>query len=300
MPKQTPKRNLLIVCEGTVTEPFYFRILADKAIEKGEWDNVRIIPEPRDLDNNDQQKDNKRPKRSFQNASVDVPKTTFLKADETEKKYLQSSDLIYPMPLGFVKEARDRLSEGAYDEAWVVFDKNGHPAQEAAFALAAETDKPVKIAFSSRSFEQWVLGHFEQSLTPFEATECKIRQKGKNIPLDCQGDKPLEGSCEGDKCLVGYIRKNYLSDYSKKGNKSIKSVFEKLSETESMDIAIINAAWLRAKQREILRGYKNKPYLLNPYTTVDVLVKRLLGITENIEWVELNTTIVLKGFPIKN
>jgi hypothetical protein len=57
---------------------------------------------------------------------------------------------------------------------------------------------------------------------------------------------------------------------------------------------------LRAKQSEILRGLENKPYLLNPYTTVDVLVKRLLGITENIEWVELNTTIVLKGFPIKN
>jgi hypothetical protein len=31
--------------------------------------------------------------------------------------------------------------------------------------------------------------------------------------------------------------------------------------------------------------------LLNPYVTVDVLVKQLLGIKEHIEWVELNQSI---------
>lgn len=293
MRKQTPKKNLLIVCEGTVTEPFYFKILADKAIEKGEWDNVEIIPEPRNLDDDENPKSNKRPKRTFKNTELIVPENTLLQADETEKKYLKEGKDTWAMPLRFVKEARDRLSNGAYDEAWVVFDRNGHPAHEAAFGLAAETDKPVNIAFSSRSFEQWVLLHFEKSLKPFESTECKIRQKGKNLPLDCMSDKPLEGSCEGDKCLVGYLRKNYLLDYSKKGSASIKTVFEKLSATESINNAVKNSAWLRAKQRDILRGANNKPYLLNPYTTVDVLVKRLLGIVENIEWVQLHQSIQL-------
>jgi hypothetical protein len=40
-------------------------------------------------------------------------------------------------------------------------------------------------------------------------------------------------------------------------------------------------------------GNANKPYLVNPYTTVDVLVKRLLGIQENIVWIALDEPIKL-------
>jgi RloB-like protein len=228
--------------------------LADRAIEMGEWDSAEIIPKPRGLEAADNPKNSKRPKRPFKNTDIDAPLNTLLKADETEKKYLKSDNETWATPLRFVKEARDRLAEGAFDEAWVVFDRNGHPAHEAAFALAAETDKPVNIAFSSRSFEQWVLLHFEKSLLPFEATECKIRRKGKSISLDCQSDKPLEGSCEGDKCLVGYIRKNHLPNYSKRGSQLMLDVFEKLSNDQNMNSALTNTAWIRAKQRHLLRG----------------------------------------------
>ena len=67
MRKQTIKKNLLIVCEGEITEPFYFKILADRAIENGEWDNVEIVPKPRLSENEDEKawKSSKRPKRMF-------------------------------------------------------------------------------------------------------------------------------------------------------------------------------------------------------------------------------------------
>ena len=204
MRKQVFKRNLLIVCEGEITEPFYFKILADQAVENGEWDNVVIIPKPRLPEKNDEKelKSTKRTKRTFKNPDIEVSERGIMSADETERKYFKSHNETWATPLRFVKEARDHFTEGGYDEAWVVFDRNGHPAHEAAFALAAETDKPVNIGFSSRSFEQWVLLHFEKSRLLFEETACKIRQKGQNIALNCMSDKPLEGSCEGDKCRM--------------------------------------------------------------------------------------------------
>jgi hypothetical protein len=198
----------------------------------------------------------------------------------------------WAIPLNFVKQVRDKWYE--FDATWAVFDNDGHPAQKEAFALASEKDKPVNIAFSSRSFEQWILLHFEKNIFPFEATACKIRKKDKSIELDCMTLRAKEGSCEGDKCLIGYIRKNHISEYTK----TTLSVLKILSNAENLTLALINAAWLRAKQSDILRGHKNQPYLINPYTTVDILVKQLLGITENIEWVDVNKRIVLPNLDI--
>ena len=301
MRKQVIKRNLLIVCEGEITEPFYFKILADQAIEKGEWDNVEIVPKPRLPENKPEKepKNHKRAKRTFQNPTIEVSEKGIMPADATEKKYLKGNTETWATPLRFVKEARDRFTEGAYDEVWVVFDRNGHPAHEAAFALAVETDKPVNIGFSSRSFEQWVLLHFEKSQLVFEATACKVRQKGQNIQLGCMSDKPLEGSCEGDKCLVGYIRKNYLADYSKKGNLAMIQLFEQLTQPQSIQTALINAAWLQAKQYVLLEKNDNKPYLINPYTNVDTLVKRLLNIHKNFIWSSVNQSVKVENLVIK-
>ena len=109
-------------------------------------------------------------------------------------------------------------------------------------------------------------------------------------------DKPLEGSCEGDKCLVGYIRRNHLADYNKKGSFGIVKIFEKLTHTDMIHSALINAAWLQAQQHTHLKANDNKPYLINPYTTVDALVKRLLGIQEMIKWVELGELVKTSHF----
>lgn len=258
---------MLIVCEGTKTEPLYFSILKDEAISKGIWDNVVIVPEPPRLSLEKEENKSKNKKRAFNNTEHLVPERSYQAADEIEKKYLKHGTDKWAMPLNFVKQVRDKWEE--FDASWAVFDNDGHPAQKEAFALASEKDKPVNIAFSSRSFEQWILLHFEKSSFPFNATACKIRKKDKPIELDCMTLIPKEGSCYGDKCLMGYIRKNHIPHYSK----TTLSVLKELSNEDNLTIALTNTAWLRAKQSNILRGHKNKPYLLNPYVTVDVLVK---------------------------
>lgn len=174
---------MLIVCEGTKTEPIYFSILKDEAISKGIWDSIVIVPEPPNPSSEKDDNSNKKTKRPFKNPEKVIPESAYQEADETEKKYLKSGTNIEAMPLNFVKKARDRWDE--FDATWAVFDNDGHPAQKEAFALAAEKDKPVNIAFSSRSFEQWVLLHFEKSIFPFQATTCKIRKKDKPIELNC-------------------------------------------------------------------------------------------------------------------
>jgi RloB-like protein len=173
----------------------------------GEWDSAEIIPKPRGLEAADNPKNSKRPKRPFKNTDIDAPLNTLLKADETEKKYLKSDNETWATPLRFVKEARDRLAEGAFDEAWVVFDRNGHPAHEAAFALAAETDKPVNIAFSSRSFEQWVLLHFEKAYSLLKQQNVKYGEKVKVYLLIAKATNHLKEVVKAINVLLGISAK---------------------------------------------------------------------------------------------
>ena len=62
---------------------------------------------------------------------------------------------------------------------------------------------------------------------------------------------------------------------------------------------MINAAWLQNKQHYLLKKNDNKPYLINPYTTVDALVKRLLGIQTNFIWAGLNEPIKVENLILK-
>lgn len=65
---------MLIVCEGTKTEPLYFSILKDEAISKGIWDNVVIVPEPPKPSSEKEDNSNKK-----QNALSKIQKRLFLK-----------------------------------------------------------------------------------------------------------------------------------------------------------------------------------------------------------------------------
>ena len=64
------------------------------------------------------------------------------------------------------------MSEGV-DESWAVYDKDEHPKHEEAMAEAIKIidGKKVNIAFSSRSFEYYLLLHFEYLYYSFDATE---------------------------------------------------------------------------------------------------------------------------------
>lgn len=155
--------------------------------------------------------------------------------------------------LGLVQLAQSKMSE--FDEVWAVFDKDGYTKHAETFA-AANTPidgKTVNIAFSSIAFEQWILLHFTRSEAAYPKSADIIAQ------------------LTGNNYFPGYVKTAYQETYAQLKDKTI--------------IALENSAWLRFRltQQGILPA--TPVYNTNPYTDADVLVKRLLGITEDIIWV---------------
>lgn len=161
--------------------------------------------------------------------------------------------------LGLVQEARSRINE--FDEVWVVFDKNGYTKHKEAFDLANEliNGKKVNIAFSSIAFEQWVLLHFIKSATPFAKSAHIVEE------LRAKGYFPE------------YEKKAYIDTYSFLKDKTLQ--------------AIENSAWLRHELEKSGSLPTARIYELNPYTDVEVLVRRLLGIHGKWIWGSVGSPI---------
>lgn len=283
MAKRKIERLLLIVCEGTNTETQYFGWLAEKyAYPNKIWDKIEvcsnaIIPNdivmPKASELGGQRK--KRPLK-FENPNKRKSQNDVLKelweyvygTDIDSEKY----EDIKAQPLRYVAQAQCiEEHQGVYDEIWAVFDRNGHTHHQEAFERAKRlvNGKKTHIGFSSRSFEQWILLHFEQSDKPFELTECKIDK----IPIGC--NETL--GCKGEKCLVGYIRKNYYPNYEKSNkNDNLPNLMNVLIARHT--IAFQNAIWLREQKQNELKVNHHQIYQINPYVDIDILVKRILGV----------------------
>jgi RloB-like protein len=189
--------------------------------------------------------------------------------------------------LNLIKEAQSKGDE--FDEVWVVFDKDGYTKHEEAFKLAKTGKREVKIAFSSIAFEHWALLHFTKSDTAFQKSDCK---DDKDHVLYC-GTGQHANDCHGRRCVAGYMREQvFCKDYVKLGNYYFNHFDKK-------EIALKNAAWLRYKMRSTIQSQNHKIYNINPYTDVDVLVKRLFGITTNYIWTGLNESVETANFSIK-
>ncbi len=276
--KRQIERLLLIICEGTKTETQYFKWLSEViAIPKGIWSKVEVHSSdtiPNDISISKNGELGARKKRQFRsenpnkrNQTKDVLRELWehvYGTDIDSKKY----EDIKAQPLRYVAQAQCiEQDQGVYDELWAVFDKNGHKYHKEAFERAQQkvNGKVTNIAFSNRSFEQWILLHFEKSNRIFEQTECKEGKKS----LECNA---LQG-CKGETCLVGYIRKNYLSNYEKSSdNEELTLMMDELIKRH--DSAFENANWLRQQ-------YTNSDlpiYERNPYSDVDALIKSLLNL----------------------
>ncbi|HRD82064.1 MAG TPA: RloB family protein [Saprospiraceae bacterium] len=271
------RRNLLLVCEGSVTEPDYFALLKQKSLEKGVWDAITIEPKPRSEQDDEPVKalpahKSPRPRRQLKAVPVEED------VDETERRFNHRQT-----PVNFVKAARNGLKDNAFEEVWAVFDRDGHPGHEAAFQLAEERieGKKVNIAFSSIAFEHWILLHFERNLTAFVKSECKS-ENGRY--LNCGSDQH-DGDCRGERCVAGRLRMNgYLEGSTKHFDESNRAFFKNLIEPTMFQMACINAAWLRNK----IAHDPGKPFLTNPFTNVDDICRRLLGTDhETVEWANL-------------
>ncbi len=291
MGKRKLNKCILIVCEGTNTEYDYFRFIKEYiSIPNNIWDRVEVSHNsiiPNDVPIPSNAKLGIREKRQFLNPNkhkanaIDVLKELYEDIYGKKEKVVKYED-IKAVPLRYVVQAQlIEQKQQIYEELWAVFDKNGHTHHEEAFQKAKEkiNNKIVNIGFSSRSFEQWILLHFEKSNFTFQQTECGERpkngkkRKGKKS-FNC-GKNEHEKDCNGKNCLVGYIRINTpLKNYAKSNNQiDLKKMMDILLEKKTLKTAFSNAEWLRERYEN-----KGKIYELNPYTNVDVLVKKLLGI----------------------
>ena len=133
---------------------------------------------------------------------------------------------------------RDKIYKDI-DEAWVVYDKDGYSKHAETFDYAKHHN--VKIAFSSISFETWILLHFGYTTRAFD--------KSENI--------------------ISYLKHTYNFDYYK----SDYDTFNKIK--DKTETAIANA---KKVNKFIMEGYPNsKIYELNPYTDVYKLIEELLS-----------------------
>ncbi len=104
--------------------------------------------------------------------------------------------------IGLIKECQSRIDE--FDEVWAVYDKDGYTKHKEAIDLAntSVNGKTVNVAFSSISFEHWVLLHFERNSKGFTKSECKY-ESGKTILC---GSNTSPDDCEGNRCVVSILR----------------------------------------------------------------------------------------------
>jgi len=134
-------------------------------------------------------------------------------------------------------EVASKMPEFLDDELWAVFDKDGYTKHETAFALAKE--KNVNIAFSSISFEYWILLHFQFVVMEFK----KSRE------------------------IIDYMRKMKFLSFKKNDTKAYNKI------KQFTDRAISNSKKI---QHFYQNQHINKPiYELNPYCNVNELIESI-------------------------
>jgi hypothetical protein len=125
------------------------------------------------------------------------------------------------------------------DQIWVVYDKDGYSKHCDAWNLAQS--KGVEVAFSSISFEFWVLLHFENTAKAYKKSEEIIKHLNK---------------------------KKYLN-YDKSDSNLYDTIKDRTPE------ACKRAKQLR-KTNTRNNPTKTPPYELNPYTNVDELLVAII------------------------
>lgn len=278
MARKTNKTGytILIVCEGTNTEPNYFKGIREHIAKDNLWiDDVEITISPKPPLDDDDLKLQPTPKHKTKRKRRQLRTVKSEATPTIEDKYKA-------VPIRYVREAQQGLEDGTFDEVWAVFDKDGHPKPKEAYELATTViaGKTVNIAFSSISFEHWVLLHFEKNNTVFLKSECKERTGENKKSIGC--GTGVSNDCYGTKCVIGHIKTCLYLDYEKAMN-----IYAKIK--TKTELALENAAWLRYQQiNNSLPIWEQ-----NPYTNIDILVKRLLQIDKSITWIGYNQPLEL-------
>ncbi|MDN3655412.1 RloB family protein [Ferruginibacter paludis] len=257
--KRNPNKTLLIICEGVNTEPLFFNSILEE-IKIGTYAidpiEITIKPEPRIVEIVETKK--------YESFKIERKKQVLRKAISVEPFEPKG-----PPPLKWVLNGQDELKDGTYNEVWVVFDHDNHPARKEAFEKAGEEigGRKVNIAFSSMAFEYYLLLNFEQIYFPFNRTECRTTGKNKKS-IEC-GSNQNSLDCQGKECINGYASsKGYWNN-----SKGVTSLFPLIK--TRLQTGFENSVWLRAQSN--VRETGIEIYNRNPYVNSDELIKRLTG-----------------------
>lgn len=209
-------------------------------------------------------------------------------------------------PLNWIKIAIGKL--GAYDEAWAVFDNDhrnnppsGKPQIDNAIAAYQNlfnggSHPNLCIAYSSLSFEYYMLLHFEYLYHGFHNTECYDVVKGNHVYRNCCSNDPKnppkQGACNGQLqdgcCINGYARLRNYWQLSKTNGV--------LSCIPNIYTGIVNAARVRWEALQTQRGTTigNKmPYLNTYQLTIRMMGLQLLEYDHDITIVSKSGLIIL-------
>jgi hypothetical protein len=270
------RKAILIVCEGTKSEPDYFKALRDIVIRNDKDIFITIDPIP------PQQKIDEEEALAFQLRQgakrrqlkdVTIPHPEF----EVEPQYRAQ-------PTSYVRKAQLGLESGIYNESWAVYDKDGHAAHQQALQLSYNLidNKKVQIALNSIAFEYWILLHFERSTTPFTKSMCRRRlPNDKKQELFC-GSNTDHQDCQGVNCVAGRIVSQQYLQYKEK---------HKSFEFENFHPNVATAITHAVALRNSYIGNVTPIYDLNPYTTTDRLVFRMMHLGRiDFNWFVLDET----------
>ena len=217
-------KTIVIVCEDTKVTPQYLKGFATELSHDNVWDKISIYPLPaaeKSTVTNTQHHKSPRKQRDFVNT---------IAVASIEEKYKQ-------VPVRYVREAQLRINEEGYNEAWAVYDKDGHPYHKQAYILS-QTVPFVNIAFTSIAIEHWFLLHFENDENAYS--------KSREVPLA--------------KHITNY-------NIDKKAATDIFTIIR-----SKLEIASVNALWLRKSTANTQAFYER-----NPFINIDKLIFRLFG-----------------------
>lgn len=281
--KQLYNGIIYIICEGEETENNFINDF-DHQLQHLRYfryaEGFKIVPYPKKKSDND----------NLIGARI-APKRQ-MKGDKLEPVFTGEP------PVKWVKAGIEALKK--FSEVWLVFDNDYHSGRAEAFQMikncrAKDVENNLNVAYSSLSFEYYMLQHFNYLYYRFEKTEHRIGKEKQNC---CRIDTPYlpkDGACQGEldnvdmpACIEGYARKQGYWTNSKIGGtfSMMRNIWAGICNSSRVKWESIDAEFkLPVNERRYV-------YDLNPYLNTYHIMLRMM----DMKSVEPGTVVEESGF----
>lgn len=164
--KRLPRSEIVIVCEGKVTEPKYFASFKD--VCGNELVVVKTV------------------------GGCGVPFSVVERA-------------VYEMKTRQSAARKTRDSFDLNFEVWAVFDRDQHPREQVPRAMRLAAENRIQVAYSNPCFEIWGLMHFRPCNRPGHHHDAQ-RQLKDELPSYCHENNPIIDAKEIQKLYASAVQ----------------------------------------------------------------------------------------------